>query len=64
MFRVGLFENPYLDPAETEIIVGNPQFMKEGYDAQLKSVVMLKNGNQTLPMTGKKKVYVLSLIHI
>ena len=58
MFRVGLFENPYLDPAETEIIVGNPQFMKEGYDAQLKSVVMLKNGNQTLPMTGKKKIYV------
>ena len=59
VFRVGLFENPYLKPAETEKIVGNPQFMKEGYDAQLKSVVMLKNhGNQTLPMKGKKKVYV------
>ena len=33
--------------------------MKEGYDAQLKSVVMLKNhDNQTLPMNRKKKVYV------
>ena len=59
MFRVGLFENPYLDPAKTVKIVGNPQFMKEGYDAQLKSVVMLKNhDNQTLPMNRKKKVYV------
>lgn len=59
MYRVGLFENPYLDVAETEKIVGNPNFMKEGYEAQLKSVVMLKNhANQTLPMKAKKKVYV------
>lgn len=59
MYRVGLFENPYLDVAETEKIVGNPNFMKEGYEAQLKSVVMLKNhANQTLPIKAKKKVYV------
>ena len=43
VFRVGLFENPYLDPAETAQIVGKPEFMQEGYDAQLKSIVMLKN---------------------
>ena len=59
MYRVGLFENPYLDVAETEKTVGNPNFMKEGYEAQLKSVVMLKNhANQTLPIKAKKKVYV------
>ena len=59
VFRVGLFENPYLDPAESQKIVGNPEFMKEGYEAQLKSVVMLKNhANQTLPVKEKKKVYV------
>ena len=59
MFRVGLFENPYLDPAETERIVGNPEFMKEGYEAQLKSVVMLKNhANSVLPVKEKKKVWV------
>ena len=59
MYRVGLFENPYLDVTETEKIVGNPNFMKKGYEAQLKSVVMLKNhANQTLPMKAKKKVYV------
>ena len=59
MFRVGLFENPYLDPNETEKIVGNPSFMKEGYEAQLKSVVMLKNhDNKVLPIKEKKRVYV------
>lgn len=58
IFRVGLFENPYLDPAETERIVGKPAFMKEGYEAQLKSVVMLKNHGGALPVKEKKKVYV------
>ena len=58
MFRVGLFENPYLDPDETKRIVGNSDFMKEGYEAQLKSVVMLKNHANVLPLKDKKKVYV------
>lgn len=59
VFRVGLFENPYLNPAETEKIVGKPEYMKDGYEAQLKSIVMLKNhANQVLPMKDKKKVYV------
>ncbi len=58
IFRVGLFENPYLDPAETANIVGNPDFMKAGYDAQLRSVVMLKNHQDALPRKTKQKVYV------
>lgn len=58
IFRVGLFENPYLDPAETRKQVGNPGFMKAGYEAQLKSVVLLKNQEQTLPVTTRKTVYV------
>jgi beta-glucosidase len=59
VFRVGLFENPYLDPAETEQIVGKPEFMQEGYEAQLKSIVMLKNhANQVLPVKDRQKVYV------
>ncbi len=58
MFRVGLFENPYLDPEETVRTVGNPAFMEEGYQAQLRSLVLLKNtDNQALPQTGKKKVW-------
>ncbi len=58
VFRVGLFENPYLDVAETEKTVGNPDFMKAGYEAQLRSVVMLKNQQKTLPLQKQLKVYI------
>ena len=43
IFRVGAFENPYVNPAETKAIVGNPEYMKVGYETQLKSIVLLKN---------------------
>ncbi|MFY9152058.1 MAG: glycoside hydrolase family 3 N-terminal domain-containing protein [Prolixibacteraceae bacterium] len=58
IFRVGLFENPYLDVAETEKKVGNPEYMKAGFDAQLRSVVMLKNQKNTLPLKKQLKVYI------
>lgn len=58
IFRVGLFENPYLDVEETNSTVGNPEFMQAGYTAQLKSIVMLKNKNNILPIKEKKTVYI------
>ena len=57
-FRVGLFENPYLEPHKSQAIVGNPDFMKAGFDVQLKSIVMLKNHNKTLPIAPTTKVYI------
>ena len=56
-FRTGLFENPYLDPAASAETVGKPEFMQAGYEAQLKSVVMVKNHGAVLPRR-KAKVYV------
>ncbi len=58
IFRVGLFENPYLDVEETKQIVGNPDYMKVGYEAQLRTVVMLKNHSQVLPLQKQLKVYI------
>lgn len=58
IFRVGLFENPYLNIGETKQIVGNAEFMKAGYDAQLKSVVLLKNKSAVLPVKEKKTVFI------
>ncbi|WP_211251336.1 glycoside hydrolase family 3 protein [Saccharibacillus sacchari] len=49
-FRLGLFENPYVDPEESERIVGQPDYMQAGYEAQLKSVVLLKNKGGVLPL--------------
>ena len=56
-FRTGLFENPYLDPAATAAVVGKPEFMQAGYEAQLKSVVMVKNHGNVLPRQ-RAKVFV------
>ena len=53
-FRTGLFENPYLEPAVSTEVVGKPEFMQEGYDAQLKSVVMVKNHGGALPEKAGK----------
>lgn len=58
IFRVGLFENPYLDPEVSAKTVGNPEFMKAGYDAQLRSVVMLKNHASALPLKKGIKIYI------
>jgi beta-glucosidase len=58
IFRTGLFENPYLDVSETETLVGNPEFMEAGYEAQLKSVVVLKNEAQVLPIKKEQTVYI------
>lgn len=58
MFRPGLFENPYLDVEQSKVTAGKPEFMKAGFETQLKSVVMLKNSASTLPLAKGKKVYI------
>ena len=58
IFRTGLFENPYLDTAETRKTVGNPDFMAAGYAAQLKSMVLLKNSGHVLPLQTGRTVYI------
>src|SRR6478736_4005213 len=58
IFRVGLFENPYLDVSTSKSIVGNPEFMTAGYQAQLKSVILLKNKSKILPLKKKTTVYI------
>ncbi len=57
IFRTGLFENPYLDPEVSKTTAGNPGFMQAGYEAQLKSIVMLKNKANALPLQKGKTVY-------
>ena len=58
MFRLGLFENPYLDPAVSAKVVGNPDYVEAGLDAQRRSVVLLKNKNDLLPMKKGTRLYI------
>lgn len=58
IFRVGLFENPYLDAERTKATVGHPDHMAAGYDAQVKSLVLVKNRNGVLPLAEGARVYI------
>ncbi len=42
-FQPGLYENPYLDPERSRAVAGSADKVAAGYQAQLDSVVMLKN---------------------
>jgi len=56
-FDLGLFENPYVDPEAAEKLVGNAEFQKKGDLAMRKSIVLLRNETQVLPLQKGTKVY-------
>lgn len=62
MMRIDLFDNPYVNPESAAEEVGNAEYMEAGYEAQVKSVVMLKNSGNLIQQTDqsaqKKTVYV------
>nr|WP_315251396.1 beta-glucosidase BglX [uncultured Flavobacterium sp.] len=57
-FELGLFVNPYkyCDEARELVTVGKPEFHKEVLDMAKKSIVLLKNNNDLLPLkkSGQK----------
>lgn len=57
IFHVGLFENPYVSPENAAAVVGCKEFVAAGYEAQLKSIVLLKNEAGVLPLGKKVRVY-------
>jgi beta-glucosidase len=61
-FRLGLFDNPYLDEDAAERIVGRADFRAAGEEAQRRAIVLLKNGSHgaapALPLAGRPRIYV------
>jgi beta-glucosidase len=50
-FELGLFDDPYVDEDDAELIVGRADFTAAGLDAQRRSLTLLKNsGPQGLPL--------------
>ncbi|AQV98255.1 hypothetical protein BJN34_30765 [Cupriavidus necator] len=49
-FKLGLFENPYVDDAKAAAIVGSDAFQAKALNAQRKSIVLLQNQDKTLPL--------------
>ena len=63
----GLFENPYLDLANSQKVVASADKVQAGIDGQFDSVVMLKNADRTIKPTSlrqfkNKTVYIPSSI--
>ena len=60
-FRMGLFEDPYVDVEKAEEIVGSPQKRAVAYKAAQEGMVLLKNENNFLPL-DKNKIKTIALI--
>jgi beta-glucosidase len=63
MFSLGLFDDrTYVSPDYAASVVNTPAHWEAAYEAHKKSVTILKNSNETLPLTAEKlegkKVYV------
>jgi beta-glucosidase len=61
-FTLGLFDNPFVDPDHAERVVGNEGFIREGQEAQRKSIVLLKNDTvqglgKMLPLRRGLKIF-------
>jgi beta-glucosidase len=60
-FALGIFENPYVDPADAARRVGSDAFRAMGADAQRRSLVLLENKGAILPLrvpSGKPAIRV------
>jgi beta-glucosidase len=64
-FRMGLFENPYVDVENAMKVVGNAKFKAAGNLAQRRSIVLLKNDTidkkPVLPLKKGIKIYVKNI---
>ncbi|HEY8689584.1 MAG TPA: glycoside hydrolase family 3 N-terminal domain-containing protein [Chitinophagaceae bacterium] len=60
-FRLGLFDDPYVDPDKAEQIVGSKQKRDIAYKAATEAMVLLKNDNNFLPL-DKNKIKTIAFI--
>lgn len=61
-FELGLFENPYVDPAAAGKTVGAPAFRKAALETQERSMVLLTNKKEMLPLKAKgERVFLIGV---
>lgn len=53
MFELGLFEDPYVDPQRAQEVADDPASQAKADEAHRKSVVLLRNDRDLLPITDK-----------
>ncbi|MGX1934003.1 glycoside hydrolase family 3 protein [Microbacterium resistens] len=56
-FRLGLFDDPFVDEDRAEAVVGRADFVEEGLAAQSDSLTLLTNTDAILPLSRGVSVY-------
>ncbi|MGH9970225.1 MAG: beta-glucosidase BglX [Pyrinomonadaceae bacterium] len=54
-FRLGLFDNPYVDETREQKELMKPEYLAEARAAAARSIVLLKNERETLPLSKNVK---------
>jgi beta-glucosidase len=60
-FRLGLFDDPYVDARLAAEIVGARDLLDRGHEAQTRAFVLLGNEDDVLPLRGAPRVYLHGL---
>ncbi len=65
-FKMGLFDDPFVDAKTAGQIVGNPEYVEKGKQAQRKSIVLLKNAvdpdsSYILPLKKNHRIYIKNI---
>ncbi|WP_295938066.1 glycoside hydrolase family 3 N-terminal domain-containing protein [uncultured Alistipes sp.] len=58
-FEMGLFENPYVDPAKAKAVARCPEHVSLALRAGREAIVLLENKNNTLPLDKGKIIAVI-----
>ena len=60
-FRLGLFDDPFVDEGEVSKVLGHPDSVAAGLRSQQRAMTLLKNEDHVLPLNGRQKVFVKNI---
>jgi beta-glucosidase len=60
-FALGLFDNPFMDETQVVQVMDDPAAVAAGLESQKRAMVLLKNADGVLPLSGRLKIYVKNI---
>jgi beta-glucosidase len=60
-FQLGLFDNPFIDTEQVPQVLGRADFQAVADVSQRRAMVLLKNKDDVLPLSGQPKLFVQNL---
>jgi len=60
-FQLGLFDNPFVDETRIPEVFGNPEAIAAGLASQSRAMTLLKNDQDTLPLSGTPRIFVKNM---